>query len=96
MHANGVVASLAVTEFMLSVAGIREPNRLLTYHGRTGKVTVSINEPQVEKARVAYVGGGRADGRQLPYRGLKTQVAHVYARNIPIPTEAQRITLMPR
>ena len=44
MHANGVVASLAVTEFMLSVAGIREPNRLLTYHGRTGKVTVSIND----------------------------------------------------
>ena len=47
MHANGVVASLAVTEFMLSVAGIREPNRLLTYHGRTGKVTVSINEPDL-------------------------------------------------
>ena len=47
MHANGGVASLAVTEFMLSVAGIREPNRLLTYHGRTGKVTVSINEPDL-------------------------------------------------
>ena len=47
MHANGVVASLAVTEFMLSVVGIREPNRLLTYHGRTGKVTVSINEPDL-------------------------------------------------
>ena len=42
---NGVVASLAVTEFMLSVTGIREPNRLLTYHGRTGKVTVSTDEP---------------------------------------------------
>ena len=42
---NGVAASLAVTEFMLSVTGIREPNRLLTYHGRTGKVTVSTDEP---------------------------------------------------
>ena len=42
---NGVVASLAVTEFMLRVTGIREPNRLLTYHGRTGKVTVSTDEP---------------------------------------------------
>lgn len=42
---NGVVASLAVTEFMLSVTGIREPHRLLTYHGRTGKVTVSTDEP---------------------------------------------------
>ena len=42
---NGVVASLAVTEFMLRVTGIREPNRLLTYHGRTGKVTVSTDNP---------------------------------------------------
>ena len=42
---NGVVASLAVTEFMLGVTGIREPYRLLTYHGRTGKVTVSTDSP---------------------------------------------------
>ena len=42
---NGVVASLAVTEFMLGVTGIREPKRLLTFHGRTGKVTVSTDEP---------------------------------------------------
>ena len=42
---NGVVASLAVTEFMLGVTGLRVPNRLLTYHGRTGKVTVSTDEP---------------------------------------------------
>ena len=42
---NGAVASLAVTEFMLGVTGLREPNRLLTYQGRTGKVTVSTNEP---------------------------------------------------
>ena len=42
---NGAVASLAVTEFMLSVTGIRDPNRLLTYHGRTGKVTVSTDTP---------------------------------------------------
>jgi molybdopterin/thiamine biosynthesis adenylyltransferase len=42
---NGVVASLAVTEFMLAVTGVRPPNRLLTYQGRTGKVTVSVDEP---------------------------------------------------
>ena len=42
---NGTVASLAVTEFMLGVTGIREPHRLLTYHGRTGKVTVSTDDP---------------------------------------------------
>lgn len=37
---NGVVASVAVTEFMLGVTGVRAPNLLLTYWGRTGKVTV--------------------------------------------------------
>ena len=42
---NGVVASLAVTEFMLGVTRIRVPNLLLTYHGRTGKVTVSTDTP---------------------------------------------------
>jgi molybdopterin/thiamine biosynthesis adenylyltransferase len=42
---NGVVASLAVTEFMLAVTGQRTPNRYLTYEGRTGKVRVSTDEP---------------------------------------------------
>lgn len=40
---NGVVASVAVTEFMLGVTGVRAPNLLLTYWGRTGKVTVRTN-----------------------------------------------------
>jgi hypothetical protein len=42
---NGVVASLAVTEFVLTVTGQRAPNRSLTYEGRTGKVWVSTDEP---------------------------------------------------
>lgn len=42
---NGVVASLAVTEFMVAVTGLRTPQRVLTYYGRTGKVTVSRDEP---------------------------------------------------
>lgn len=45
---NGTVASLAVTEFMLAATGVRAPNRLLTYNGRTGKVTVSTDEPAVD------------------------------------------------
>ena len=48
MSINGAVASLAVTEFMLGATGLREPNRLLTYQGRTGKVTVSIDEPALD------------------------------------------------
>ena len=37
---NGVVASLAVTEFMLGVTGIRRPERLLTYRGDLGGVVL--------------------------------------------------------
>ena len=45
---NGVVASLAVTEFMAHVTGIRASRRLLTYHGHTGKVTISTDSPKEE------------------------------------------------
>jgi hypothetical protein len=41
----GVIASLAVTEFMVTVTGIRAPQRLLTYYGNSGKVTVSTDTP---------------------------------------------------
>lgn len=43
---NGVVASLAVTEFMLAVTGIRpKPRRLLRYHADSGGVRVDTSEP---------------------------------------------------
>lgn len=42
---NGVIASLAVTEFMLGVTGIRTPKRLLTYRGNMGGVGVKNEEP---------------------------------------------------
>jgi hypothetical protein len=42
---NEVVASLAVTEFMVLVTGLRPPCRLVNYHGHSGKVTVSVDEP---------------------------------------------------
>lgn len=38
---NGVVASLAVTEYMLSVTGVRSPRQLLTYRGDRGIVTTA-------------------------------------------------------
>jgi hypothetical protein len=36
---NGVVASLAATEFMAGVTGMREPFRLLNYRAHLGTVT---------------------------------------------------------
>lgn len=38
---NGVVASLAITEFIMQVTGLRPPARHLSYRGRTGIVTSS-------------------------------------------------------
>lgn len=42
---NGVMASLAVTEFMLSTTGIREPRRYLVYDGKSGGVRVNSTDP---------------------------------------------------
>jgi len=38
---NGVVASLAVTEFMALVSGVREPIKQVTYYGHAGQVRPS-------------------------------------------------------
>jgi len=43
---DGVVASLAVTEFMAMISGLRSPKRLLYYHGHLGVVNVSVDKPQ--------------------------------------------------
>ena len=42
---NGVVASLAVTEFMVSVTGIRVPKNVLTYYGHMGRVARPVEPP---------------------------------------------------
>ena len=43
---NGVIASLAVTEFMVTVTGLRAPNGLTTYRGEIGKVLVCTDPPK--------------------------------------------------
>ena len=42
---NAVVASLGVTEYMVSVTGLRPPVAQLTYHADRGIVTVSVDDP---------------------------------------------------
>jgi threonine dehydrogenase-like Zn-dependent dehydrogenase len=42
---NGVVASLAVTEFVVSVTGLRAANRLISYRGDLARVTITRDEP---------------------------------------------------
>jgi hypothetical protein len=43
---NGVVASIATTEFMVAVTGLRSPARLTTYRGDKGVVTLSKDQPK--------------------------------------------------
>jgi len=58
---NGVVASLAVTEFMVGVTGIRAPQRHLTYHGNMGRVSASMEKP---KSDCYYCAGLRGKGAE--------------------------------
>lgn len=43
---NGVVASLAMTEFMVGVTSIRAPIRLFNYYGHLGRMTISQDHPK--------------------------------------------------
>lgn len=55
---NGVVASLAVTEFMLLVTGIRQtPKRLITYRGHLAGAYVSCGEPDPDCYYCTYLRG---------------------------------------
>jgi ThiF family protein len=45
---NGVIASLAVTEFMVAITNLREPRRVLTYKGSSGKVFASTDQPSAD------------------------------------------------
>ena len=63
---NGVVASLAVTEFMLAVSGIHaDPKRVLKYDAKRGIVTRSKDEP---KPGCYYCCGIRGTGDRVNVR----------------------------
>jgi len=54
---NGVIASLAVTEFMVSIVKLRAPNRLLHYHGYRGVVNVNVDPPTSDCYYCNYIRG---------------------------------------
>jgi len=60
---NGVVASLAVTEFMLAVTGIRPANRLLRYRADLAVVTRSTDPPPAD---CYYCAALRGQGNAAP------------------------------
>lgn len=70
---NGVVASLAVTEFMVAVTGIRPPQRLLNYYGHLAPdrgdrpVTVSVDQPWPDCYYCKGIRGAREKADVLRY-----------------------------
>lgn len=69
---NGVVASLAVTEFMVGATGIREPNRLTIYRGNMGRVLVSDDAPKPDcfYCKSVWGQGERADTQRYIREGV--------------------------
>jgi len=58
---NGVIASLAVTEFMAAVTGMRSPVRLITYYGHESVVRKSKDLPNPD---CPYCQGARGIGER--------------------------------
>ena len=56
---NGVVASLAVTEFMAAVTGLRPAHRQVTYRGQLGKATVCTDAPRPDCYYCSGIRGAR-------------------------------------
>jgi len=54
---NGVIASLAVTEFMKACTGLSLPTRLIRYDGRLSRVTVRTDPPMPDCYYCAAVRG---------------------------------------
>jgi molybdopterin-synthase adenylyltransferase len=69
---NGVVASLAVTEFAVAVSGIRSPCVLLKYYAHQGKVVVNNDAPHPDCYYCSGIRGRRerADVHRYIRQGL--------------------------
>lgn len=69
---NGIIAGLAVTEFLMLVTGLREPNRRVTYKGMRGVFRESIDKKRNDCVVCNSMVGKReqADIKRYTRRGL--------------------------
>lgn len=67
---NGVITSLAATEFMVHVTGIRRATRFIVYHGNISKVMVSLDQPSQDcyYCKVTYGSGAAAEVERYLHR----------------------------
>jgi molybdopterin/thiamine biosynthesis adenylyltransferase len=64
---NGIIANLALTEFMVSVTGIRAPEKKLSYRGMRGIVTASKDERKADCFTCGYLAGKKHEANILRY-----------------------------
>lgn len=64
---NGVVANLAVTEYLVMTTGIREPNHHLTYHASRGNVNIRDAKRREECFTCGYLAGQREHANIFRY-----------------------------
>jgi molybdopterin/thiamine biosynthesis adenylyltransferase len=69
---NGIIAGLAVTEFLMLVTGLREPNRKVTYKGMRGVLKESIDQKRNDCVVCNSIAGKReqADIKRYIRMGL--------------------------
>lgn len=69
---NSIIAGLAVTEFLMLVTGLREPNRRVTYKGMRGVFRESIDKKRNDCVVCNSIAGKReqADIKRYIRRGL--------------------------
>lgn len=56
---NGIIANIAITEFLVMVTGIREPCRYLVYHGLRGNVNIRDDKRKSDCYTCGYLKGIR-------------------------------------
>ena len=61
---NGVIANIAVTEFLVMTTGLREPNRQITYYGLRGNANVR-NDPRRADCYICGYLVGRRDAANI-------------------------------
>jgi molybdopterin/thiamine biosynthesis adenylyltransferase len=64
---NGIIANLALTEFMVSVTGIRAPEKKLTYRGMRGIVVSSKDTRKADCFTCGYLAGKKHEANILRY-----------------------------
>lgn len=64
---NGVVANLAVTEFLAMITGIRDPHRHLTYYGLRGKMNIRQDQHRDDCYTCGYLVGSREQANIFRY-----------------------------